>query len=299
MTELDSTNPSLLAAQPHIDPDGNLFLVVNSGHRGQARFSVSIADDGSSPGPTAGTVARRMPYIGRVGFSQMHSPPAAQEFSVCVVEVNQQPKFTVIPDIFAPSGTLARRSRIAFAFNVTAGTGDIGQTLTWVYSYDNPAIFVGLPILTVEEHWTDGSKLRVAGVMDVTVKADAVGHTNFTITLVDDGPSDPLRGDVNTSNTQSFRLTVVRPNYEPSFDLGISTIEILEDAGEQSLENVIYNIRAGPESEAWQVLSFSLHNISVVQSVWPAEGLFESFAIVLNRTHTRLSAGNMPCISVV
>jgi hypothetical protein len=92
---------------------------------------------------------------------------------------------------------------------------------------------------------------------------------------------------------------VVRPNYEPSFDLGISAIEILEDAGEQYLENVIYNIRTGPESEAWQVLSFSLHNISVVQSVWPAEGLFQTFAILLNRTHTRLSAGNIRRTSAV
>ena len=52
--------------------------------------------------------------------------------------------------------------------------------------------------------------------------------------------------------------------------------------GEQYIKNAIRNARAGPESEVDQELSFYLHNITAVDSQWPAQGLFMFFRIVIN-----------------
>lgn len=152
---LKSTNPRLLATQPRIDTLGNLIFDVANGHKGQARFSVRIADDGSSAGTStlpAGTVSRGAPYVGRPGFSEDFTTPAKYEFAICVVAVNQQPTFSTL-NVVAPSGTYERQHRVVFAVNISAGPGDVGQTLSWRYSYDNALIFVDMPVLTIQENW--------------------------------------------------------------------------------------------------------------------------------------------------
>ena len=55
--------------------------------------------------------------------------------------------------------------------------------------------------------------------------------SEFTVTLIDDGPSDPARGDVSTSGIQTFKLFVTTPNYQPFFDLSVPVLQILEDSG--------------------------------------------------------------------
>ena len=276
---LESTNPLLLATLPRIDALGNLFFDISTGHKGQARFSVKIADDGSSAGPTEGTVARGAPYVGRPAFSKAFSIPAAHEFAICVVKVNQQPTFSTL-NVSAPSGTYERQRRVVFAVNVSAGPGDVGQTLSWRYSYDNALIFVHVPVLTVQHNWIVGSTMMMVGIMDVEIKSNVYGHSDFTVILSDDGVGNAQRGDINTSIAQTFRLTVTSPNYEPSFELVVGEINVLEGSGEQYFENAIRSARAGPQSEAWQELAFSLHNVTAVQTMWPPAKLFNSFQII-------------------
>jgi hypothetical protein len=277
--ETGSTNSQLLASPPRLDAYGTLFLEIGNAQKGQARFRVTVDDDGSSPGPYAGTVTRGMPYVGRPGFSEAFAPPITREFAVCVQQVNQAPDFSIIPEISAPSGTAERQHLLVFAVNVTAGPGDVGQTLSWQFLFDNALLFAKEPILTVEDHWVHDSKMLVAGVLNVTLRSFASGSSDFTIGLVDDG-GDAQAGDINFSRTQKFRLTVTTPNAEPSFELSISRLDIVEDSGEHTINRGIVDARAGPESEAWQELTFKLHSVRAVHSMWPADSLFSSFQIL-------------------
>jgi uncharacterized protein (DUF1015 family) len=69
--------------------------------------------------------------------------------------------------VLASSGSLARAHRLAFALNVSAGSGDAGQTLSWAFSYSNALIFVEEPVLTVDYDWMVSergeAKMMVAG----------------------------------------------------------------------------------------------------------------------------------------
>ena len=276
--EVNSTNPLLLAAPPRLDAHGTLFLEISNTQRGQARFRVTIDDDGSSPGFSPGTVRRGMPYVGRPRFSEAFGTPKSREFAVCVKQVNQPPAFSVIPEIFAPSGTAERQHLLVFAVNITAGPGDVGQTLSWrLYGFDNALLFSAEPVLTVQDHWVHASKGQVAGVLNVTLRSFASGSSLFTIGLVDDGPA--MVGDINFAQPQDFRLTVTTPNFEPSFELSFSRLNILEDSGEHTIRDGVIDARAGPALEDSQVLTITLHSVKAVGSLWPPESLFSSFRI--------------------
>ena len=292
--EVNSTNPVLLAAPPRLDAHGTLFLEISNTQRGQARFRVTIDDDGSSPGFSPGTVRRGMPYVGRPGFSEAFATPTSREFAVCVKQVNQPPAFSVIPEIFAPSGTVERQHLLVFAVNITTGPGDVDQTLSWrLYGFDNALLFSAEPVLTVEDHWVHGSKVQVAGVLNVTLRNFAFGSSLFTIGLVDDGPARD--GDTNFAKPQDFRLTVTTPNFEPSFELSFSRLDILEDSDEHTIRDGVIDARAGPAFEDSQVLTITLHSVIAVDSLWPAESLFSSFRISHSDHLNTPPAGKSKC----
>ena len=292
-TPIATNNPGLLSQAPAMDETGNLVFAVAKGQKGQTRFSVTIRDDGASRGFSGGVI-NGMPYFGREGFSEDFINPEAHEFSICVVAVNQQPNFSILQAVTAPSGTFRTPYLIVFAVNISAGEGDVGQALSWQFDYTNPDIFAEVPILTVEDAagWSAAaaSHTMLVGVMNVTLKTHLYDTSSeFSVYLVDDGPGDKRRGDRNISNEQRLRLTVTSPNFSPSFELFVTTLQLVEDSGEQFVENAIRNATAGPASESWQSLNFSLHKVTAEATSWPPASLFSSFSISSYHTPPVLS----------
>ena len=294
---LHTTNPLLLASPPQINSEGELVFDVGNGQKGQARLSVSIADDGSSvslsedasSAETQVTQVRQgAPYVAPPGPSEFLDMPLAREFTICVSQVNQPPSFSAF-DVSAGSFEKATLQHIVFALNISAGATDTGQKLSWIYAHDNALIFADEPVLTVEDSWAVGPTRIMAGVMHVIINSNAQGYSDFTLTLADDGPCNAERGDSNTSASHTLRLTVVQPNNEPSFEFSNSTLYLVEDAGRQYVANAIRDARPGPPSEASQELAFVLKSITAVDSKWPPEGLFRFLSVC--RTPSRHASG--------
>ena len=269
----------LLTGTPRLDAQGNLVFEVRAGQHGHARFAVTMHDDGASPGPTLETLVTGPPYVLPPRFAGQLTPPVSHEFSVCVAKVNQAPFFEAATPVIAPSGELERTSRLVFALGLSAGLGDDGQALSWTFSYTNPWLFSRAPVLTVEDAWPVGTERVRAGVAEVTINPQVYGHSDFTVYLVDDGPGDAARGDINVSRPRLIRLAISNPNYQPTFELAHTTLSLTEDAPEQHLPRFIRNARPGPPREAGQNLTFALHGVSALASAWPADQLFRSFRL--------------------
>ena len=215
---LHTTNPLLLVSPPQINSDGKLNFSVGNGQEGQARLSVSIADDGSSVSlsedasreETQVTQVRQgAPYVTPPWSSESLDMPLAREFTICVSQVNQSPSFS--------------------AFDVSAGSFE-RATLVDLRN-DNALIFADDPVLTVEDSWDVGTTRIMTGVMHVIIKSNAQGYSDFTLTLADDGLCNAERGNTNTSVSHTLRITVIQPNNEPSFEFSNSTLYLVEDAG--------------------------------------------------------------------
>src|SRR5205807_1567548 len=97
-----------------------------------------------------------------------------------------------------------------------------------------------------------------SGVLSYTPTADAFGTSTFDVQVQDDGGT--ANGGIDTSLVQTFTITVLSVNDQPSFTGSNQTVD--EDAGPQTV-NGWATFNPGPANESsQQVVAYTVSNIS-------------------------------------
>lgn len=167
--------------------------------------------------------------------------------------------------------------------DVSAGAGEEGtQALSFWIAYSGASLFASPPQVAIQ-----GSQ----GLLSFTPASQQRGVAHFNVTLSDNGPEGGVRGDLNRSALKSFRVFVRGINQAPLFTL-IQNLTTLRD-GPRVMINLASNISAGRYCEESQTMHFVVPpQVTVVDSLWPAEGLFSEFNLLLNGTfYFRLAQG--------
>jgi len=221
---VSNNNAALFAGQPAIATDGTLTFQAAANLSGTALVTVRAQDDG---GGTSGT-------------------SAPQTFTITVTGVNDAPSFTKGLDQSVTEDA-GPQSVGAWATAVSPGTGESSQTVTFVVSNDNSALF------------TPGGQPAVSptGTLTYAPAPNASGSATITVEAHDNGGT--ANGGVDTSAPQTFTITVNPANDVPSFAVGVAPT-VLEDSGAQTLAGWVTAITAGPADEAGQTLTFLLSN---------------------------------------
>ncbi len=220
---VSSDNQSLFSAQPTIDASGNLTYTPAANAYGTATVTVRLHDD-------AGTAN------GGVDAS------ASQKFTISVRSVNDPPDFTTGPDQTVLEDAGAQVTPL-WAANINDGPNETAQTLTFLVSNDNNALFSVQPTV------------NLAGRLSYTPAANAYGSATVTVELQDNGGTANGGSD---ATTKTFTITVTPVNDAPSFAIG-GDQSIQEDSGLQTVNAWATNITAGP-NEANQTLNFVVSN---------------------------------------
>jgi Bacterial Ig domain/Subtilase family len=157
--------------------------------------------------------------------------------------VNQVPSFTKGPDqtVLEDAGA---QSVPTWATGISPGLLENAQSVSFeVTSNSNPDLFNVPPTI-------DSS-----GRLTYTPAADANGFADIVVRIKDNGGT--AGGGIDTSVTQTFRITVTPVNNVPSFTKGADQT-VLEDAGAQTVPNWAMAISAGPPDESGQTLAFQV-----------------------------------------
>ena len=237
---IGNTNSSLFSVQPAIAANGTLTYTLAPNANGSAVITVTLSDNGGTAN-------------GGVNTS------ASQNFTITATPVNDAPTFSVGADQTVPEDTGAQ-SATGWATGITKGpitaTDEIGQTLTFNVTNNNNSLFSVQPAIDA------------SGNLTYTLAANAFGTAVVTVTLSDNGGT--ANGGDNTSDPQTFNITVTGINDAPSFN-NIGNQTVLEDAAPQSVANWATSISAGP-NEAGQVLTYNVigNTNSGLFSVQPA-----------------------------
>lgn len=219
--------PALFSSGPAIDADG--FLTFTPAPDQYAPLGttvrVTIQDDG---GTANGGVDKGL----------------EQSFTIIINPVNDAPSFVVGPNqtVYedAQSQTVS-----PWATSISKGAyNETAQHVSFeITANTNPSIFSTLPSVSPE------------GVLTYAVAPNMSGTSTITLRIKDDGGT--LNGGVDTSETQSFTITVLPVNDAPSFNLDPSgKITSLEDQGLVTRANWATDIYAGAPDETGQALTF-------------------------------------------
>ncbi|MFI5379788.1 MAG: hypothetical protein ACHRHE_10855 [Tepidisphaerales bacterium] len=184
LTFLVSTdNNSLFAVAPAIGPTGTLTYTPAAFASGVAHVTVQLKDSGGTAN-------------GGVDTS------AAQTFTITVNAVNQAPSFSKGADQSVVKGTGAQ-TVTNWATNISAGpANESGQTVTFLVSSDNSALF------------SAGPSISPNGTLTYTPAPGASGVAHVTVRLKDNGGT--ANGGVDTSAAQTFTINVTVPVQIPS-----------------------------------------------------------------------------------
>ncbi|MBL9137057.1 MAG: hypothetical protein JNK85_14390 [Verrucomicrobiales bacterium] len=168
------------------------------------------------------------------------------ESPLLVNEVNDAPTFSIGPDqtVNSSSGPQVVEG---WATAISTGPADeSAQTLVFLTSVDQPALFAAAPAIDP------------TGDLTYTPAAQANGTAVITVQLKDNGGT--ADGGVDTSAVQTFRITVVTaaptdPNEPPSFTKG-PDLTVNSTSGPRTLNGWASEIRSGPATESAQTVVF-------------------------------------------
>jgi hypothetical protein len=182
----------------------NVIFTPTPGYFGPASFSYTIADDGTNGGMPA-----PLPGEGSVSF--------------VIQAVNDPPSFVKGPDQSVPYNSPAQNIP-NWATAISTGAANEVQTLTFLVSNDNNSLFTaeGQPAISP------------TGTLTFTPAPGASGSATVTVTLKDDGGTE--NGGVDTSEPQTFVITVTSPGNAPTIDAIPDPPAILEDALLQTIQ---------------------------------------------------------------
>src|SRR5829696_2590497 len=166
------------------------------------------------------------------------------DVTITVIPVNDPPSFTAGGDqtVLEDSGAQTFPN---WATAISAGPGDeAGQTVSFVLTNDNPALFSSQPAISP------------SGTLTFTPATNAFGTATVTVFAQDNGGM--ANGGDDTSDTQTFTITVTGVNDAPSFTAG-GDVTVNEDSGAYSAVWAPV-ISAGPANESGQTVTFTLTN---------------------------------------
>lgn len=219
-------NTGLFSVQPSITVDGTLTFTPAANANGAATVNVRLQDDG-----------------GTANGGQDTSDP--QIFTITVNPVNDAPSFTKGGDqtVLEDAGS---QTVTGWATSVSAGPSDeAGQALTFLVTNDNNTLFSGQPVIAAN------------GTLTFTPAPNANGTATVAVRVQDDGGT--ADGGQDTSNPQTFTITVNPVNDPPSFIEGVDQT-VNEDSGLRTVSGWATGISPGPANEVGQVLTFLVTN---------------------------------------
>ena len=196
---VSNNNNALFSVQPSVSPAGVLTFTLQADMYGNATVTVTLSDDG--------------------GGTDTSAP---QTFAIIVAPINDAPSFTSGGNVTVneDSGPYSA----GWATAISAGPNESGQTLTFVASNDNHALFSTQP------------QISASGVLTFTSVLNAFGSATVTVFLQDNGGT--ANGGVDSSPSVTFVITVNSVNDPPSAgNDSYQTIgnTVLQVAGAQSV----------------------------------------------------------------
>ncbi len=219
-------NNDLFAIRPAISASGTLTFTPANNINGSAIVSVVLMDNG-----------------GTANGGDDASP--TQTFTITITTVNDEPSFTKGADqeVLEDAGAQTINS---WATNLSKGpANESGQTLGFIVSSDNNALFTAQPAIDA------------TGKLTYTAAGNANGTATVSVVLKDNGGT--ANGGDDSSPAQTFTITITNINDEPSFTKGADQ-EVAEDAGAQTVSGWATNLSRGPANEDGQALSFIVTN---------------------------------------
>ena len=206
MTAGPTTGGLTFLTAPSINPlTGTLTYQAAADSNGTATFSVTLSDNGSGTAPN-------------VNISPV------QTFTITVNAVNDAPSFTkgANQTVLEDAG---EQTVSGWATNISAGTNEPGQTVTFTVVADTLALFIVQPAISS------------AGVLTYTPAVNANGSATVTVTASDGSTS---------SAPQTFTINVTAINDAPIFTLIANPATSTEDAGLQVVGGFASGIAVGP-----------------------------------------------------
>ncbi|MGN6184628.1 MAG: tandem-95 repeat protein [Thermoanaerobaculia bacterium] len=176
-----NNNNALFSVQPSIDASGVLTFTPAANVFGTATVSVYAQDNGGTANGGDDT-------------------SATQTFTITVNGVNDAPSFTAGGNVTVNEDSGAYSA--AWATGISAGPGEAGQTVAFVTSNDNNALFSAQP------------SINAAGVLTFTPAPNAFGTATVSVYAQDNGGT--ANGGVDTSATVTFTITINGVNDPPS-----------------------------------------------------------------------------------
>ena len=233
-----TNNDGLFSALPAVSSSGVLTYTPAANANGSVTVSVTPVDSG---GTTNGG----------------DDTGATQTFTITVNAVNDAPSFTKGSDQTVNEDAGAQ-SVSNWATAISKGPADeSAQTLSFTTSNDNNALFSVQPGVTP------------TGTLVYTPAPNAVGTATVTISLSDTGGT--TNGGDDTSDSQTFTITVNAVNDEPSFTKGANET-VSEDSGARTAAGWASARSAGPADESGQTVTIERVSTSndALFSVLPA-----------------------------
>ncbi len=242
---VSNNNNDLFEEQPAISPGGTLTYKLKEDAFGSAIVTVRVKDSGGTAN-------------GGVDTS------APQTFAINVAPQNDAPTFDLpeLPNqevLEVDLAGQAARTVAGFATNISTGAANEDQTLNFIVTTNNDALFTSLPQID-----------PVTGNLTYTQQLDVSGTATITVKLMDDGGTD--NGGQDTSAPQTFTITVLEVNDKPSFTL--DTLEpIDEDDPAQSFPGFA-QAYAGSPNEATQTFTYEIQSVVLSGTNPNVPGLF-------------------------
>jgi VCBS repeat-containing protein len=232
-----NSNTSLFSVQPAVAANGTLTFTPAPDAFGVATVTIHAQDNGGTAN-------------GGVDVS------ANQFFTITIKPVNDAPSFTKGSDQTKLEDAGAQ-TVAGWATSVSKGpANESGQALTFIVTNNNNALFSSQPAIDA------------SGQLTYTSAPNANGAATVTVTLKDDGGTDD--GGVDTSPSQMFTITITPVNDAPTFNVTPPSA-VLEDAGAQSVTNVLTGPSPGPSNESGQMLALTVtNNNNTLFSVQPS-----------------------------
>ena len=223
---VSNNNNALFSAQPAVAANGTLTFTPAANANGVATVTIQVHDNGGTANGGADT-------------------SALQTFTITVTAVNDSPAFAGGANQ-AVSATAGAQSVPGWAKTISAGPADeAGQTLTFMVSNNNNALFSAQPAIAAN------------GTLTFTPLATASGTVTVSVQLKDNGGT--ANGGSDASAIQTFTIAITLVNNAPAFVKGANQT-VLEDSGAQSVSGWATAISAGAASEAGQTLNFIVGN---------------------------------------
>jgi|GEM_PF-590587 len=224
-----NTASNLFSAQPVIAANGTLSFTPAANANGSATVTVYAQDSG---GTANGGV----------------DATATQTFTITLTPVNDPPTVTLATNLVAVLEDSGPYGFGGFA-TFTLPVGETGSVTNVIVSNNNSNLFAVQP------------SVSLGGALTFTPAANANGSAVVTIQAQDDGGT--TGGGQNLSAAQTFTITVTAVNDAPVFTLSTTTVNLLEDAGAQTVTLFATNILGGlPADEAAQNVTFVISNDS-------------------------------------